>query len=386
MPRNFALALLFVVLLSPPAPAVASSQVAVILFFCSVVAVVPGPWQQLWQQASSQKHTLVPELSLFLFRMLLIIFSASIVRKIARVDSGRFASLSGYAVPAMSLALLVDQSRRQPVIDMLSLSSATSSLLSACSSVLPFDYVQVMISRSLTAVQQPIYGQHAANYESQVAAVLLVVSTVTVLLIFRALWAALKLSVASLGSGTLAAAILSQLSASFILPRLPNLKSSYACCLCVAQLLIAPYLRHRSLPLPTEYNRTMFILCVIPMAMTCSSEAVQASVLMQAALDVIALTTYGSGFSVTASHPPTTSRKHSLFCWFIFVLAALDVFYLHIATPYVFELVKSCYYQTMDLNLTFIVVFVLSWCANYDAGFPVLLVVLMALVLPSLDG
>jgi hypothetical protein len=64
----------------------------------------------------------------------------------------------------------------------------------------------------------------------------------------------------------------------------------------------------------------------------------------------------------------------------------LGVVYCQVAASYVSEIVARSYVYCIDLNLTFISMFVLTWGANYDAGFPSMLVVVMTLLLPSLKG
>jgi hypothetical protein len=53
-----------------------------------------------------------------------MIILARLLQKLLRYDAHKFASSSLYTIPAMSMALLLDQSSRQPLIDTLSLSSA----------------------------------------------------------------------------------------------------------------------------------------------------------------------------------------------------------------------------------------------------------------------
>jgi hypothetical protein len=300
----------------------------------------------------------------------------------------------------MSMALLVDQSHRQPLIDALSLSTAASFALNAFHAALPTGFFD-KISRIPTLVHQRLsaseIGESMESDESNAALFLLiVVSTIALFLLARMLLAVLKTSVGSLDSMSLLAIFVSQLSALFILPRVPNLRSALGCVLCVTQLLTAPYLRNRSLPLPTEKNRRLFIVCVIPIAMAFSSRGVELSVLLQTILDARAL------LRAAVKHPQSSdphlaqydarSSNNSIFRFlsflltiFVLIFLCLDTFQF-LATSYVVELVKSSYKQTIQLDLTFISIFVLSWGANYDAGFPSLLIVTITLLLPSLKG
>jgi hypothetical protein len=383
MLKKLMLVLLFCSVLSPPSPAAASSQVAVILFFCSIAAVVPGPWQQPLQYISSQKDTLIPGISFFLIRLLLVALLASLLQKLMRFDAQKFASLSLYAVPAMSVALLVDQSHRQPLIDALSLSSATSFVLNACHSALPASSYLDTISRITKLLQQRLFA--SATDESELSdesnSALATMLIVPLLLLVRILWHVFKKSIGSLDCMTLLAIFLSQLSALFILPRVPDLRSALGCVLCMTQLLTAPHLRHRSLPFPTEKNRILFIVCVIPIAMAYSSRGVELSVFVQAVLDTRALL-------ISAKRSSNgTFRFYLIFAvLFVLIFLTLDVFNSQFATSYVLELITLSYEQLMQLNLTFTSIFVLSWGPNYDAGFPSLLVLAMTILLPSLKG
>jgi hypothetical protein len=393
MLKKFTLALAFFAVLIPLNSVAASSQVAVILFFCSIAAVVPGPWQQPLLFISSFKDTLLPAVSFFVLRLLLAIVAASWLQKLLRVDALKFGSLSGYAVPAMSLALLVDHSTRQSVIDALSLTSATSYFLNAFYSVLPASFLSI-VSRALKSVKRRWTDMNFEDAEtiseSNYALFVLLASIVAFLVLLPFLWAPLKKHVMSLNSVALQAILISQLSATFILPLVPDLRSSVGCVLCVFQLLIAPYIRPRSLPFPSEKNRRMFIVCVIPIAMAYSSEGVELSVLIQAMLDLRVLV----ADSLNRIHASDSSNvKHSCkfsvqtfsLCFLIIVLV-LGVVYCQVAASYVSEIVARSYVYCIDLNLTFISMFVLTWGANYDAGFPSMLVVVMTLLLPSLKG
>ena len=391
--KKLTLALAFFAVLASPAPAAASSQVAVILFFCSVAAVVPGPWQQPLQFVSSHKDTLLPGVSFFVLRLLLVVTVASLLQKLVRLDTLKFASLSVYVIPTMSLALLVDHSSRQSVIDALSLSSATSYLLKTCFSALPPSYISIMYHTLKLVQQRWVHAEIVESVvigESSTALLYLGVSCVALLMLIPILWTALKKCCASLDSMTLQAIVVSQLSATFILPRVPEFRSSVGCVLCVLQLLAAPYLRHRSMPFPTEKNRRLFIVCVIPIAMAYNSEGVELSVLIQAILDMIALVTSAFSHSRTSdSSNPKQSNSFSfrtVFLIFVVILLAVDIVCFQVAASYVAKLVMLSYAQFVDLNLTFISMFVLTWGANYDAGFPALLVVIMTLLLPSLTG
>ncbi len=393
MLRKFILALLLCALLSPPAPVAASSQVAVILFFCSIAAVVPGPWQQPLQYLSFQKETLLLGILLFTLRFFLMILVAWLLQKLLRYDALKFASLSVYTIPAMSIALLLDQSSRQPLIDALSLSSAASFILSICHSALPSDYLE-SISHAPNLLQQrwsaADLGDRPMNDKIFPALLFLIASVVALLLLLRKL---LNMCIMSLGMMTISALFLTQLSASFILPLVPDLRNSFGCVLCIIQLFTAPYLRRRSLPLPTEKNRRLFIFCVIPIAMGFSSEGVELSVLIQAFLDAKVL----FAAVIKHSHPSDpTHPKHSrnasfrfsaiVFSLALLFLLAFDVFYFQKTSSYVFDLIKFAHSEAMQLNLTFIAVFVLSWGPNYDAGFPMLLIVVITVLLPSLKG
>jgi hypothetical protein len=329
-----------------------------------------------------------------------MIVLAALLQKLVRFDAVKFASISAYAVPAMSMALLVDQSHRQPLIDALSLSTAASFALNACHAALPPSFFD-KISRIPKLVHQRLsaseIGESIESDESNAALFfLIVVSIIALFLLARVLLAVLKTSIRSLDSMTLLAIFVSQLSALFILPRVPNLRSALGCVLCVTQLLTAPYLRNRSLPLPTEKNRRLFIVCVIPIAMAFSSRGVELSVLLQTVLDARAL--FRAAVKRPQSSDPhltqydASSSNNSIFrllsfllTIFVLIFLCLDIFQF-LATSYVVELVKSSYKQTIQLDLTFISIFVLSWGANYDAGFPSLLVVTVTLLLPSLKG
>jgi hypothetical protein len=224
-------------------------------------------------------------------------------------------------------------------------------------------------------------------------ALLTIASIFGLLVLFRIIWTAVKKCILSLDPMALFAILLSQLSASFILPRVPDIRSAPSCVLCVTQLLTAPYLRNRSLPFPTETNRILFIVCVIPVAMAYSSYGVELSVVLQGVLDARALVRAAVKRSLAqTSVDPTLSMQSSHYNLRIFVsllvlvLLALDVFYFQVALSYVVELFKISFTKVVQLDLTFISIFVLSWGANYDAGFPSLLVVMMTLLLPSLTG
>jgi hypothetical protein len=401
MIKKLVLLLLFCSVLTPPAPAAASSQVAVILFFCSIAAVVPGPWQQPLQYVSSHKDTLLPGISFFILRLLLMIVLASILQKLVRFDALKFASLSLYSIPVMSLALLVNQSHRQPLIDVLSLSSTVSFLLRASYSALPPSFLRTLSLIAKVAPQGWWFPSKAeesmVSEEGNAAfAVLAIAWIFGVLVLVRIIWTAVKKCILSLEPMALFAIFLSQLSASFILPRVPDIRSAPLCLLCVTQLLTAPYMRNRSLPLPTETNRRLFIVCVIPVAMAYSSCGVESSVMLQAFLDARALFRAAVKRSlVKTSVDPTLSMQSSHFnsspsflfiSVLVLVLLALDSFYFQVAISYVVELFKNSFMKAVQLDLTFISIFVLSWGANYDAGFPSLLVVMMTLLLPSLKG
>ncbi len=325
-------------------------------------------------------------MSFFSIRLLLMVLLASLLQKLLRFDALKFASLSVYAVPAMSVALVVDQSHRQPLIDVLSLSSATSFLLNACPSALPSSSYLDTISRITKLAQQRLFAsatvEPVLSDESNSAhATMLIASIVPLLLLVRILWTVSKKSIGSLDIMTLLAIFLSQLSALFILPRVPDLRSALGCVLCMTQLLTAPYLRHRSLPFPTEKNRILFIICVIPISMAYSSRGVELSVFIQAVLDARAL------LISTMRFCHRTFRFYFMFAiLFILIFLALDVFYAQFATSYVLELVSLSYEQITQLDVTFISIFVLSWCPNHDAGFPSLLVLAMTFLLPSLKG
>ncbi len=386
------LALAFFAVLSPPDPVAANSQVAVILFFCSIAAVVPGPWQQPLLFISSHKDTLVPVISFFVLRLLLVIVAASLLQKLLRFDVRRFASLSAYAIPAMSLSLLVDHSSRQPVIDALSLSSATSHLMKACSSVLPASYRSILYSvlklEQHRNTDAKIKESVASGEEN--APLYFFTTIIALLILLPILWAAIKRCIASLNSATLQAIVISQLSATFVLPRVPELRSSVGCVLCVVQLLSAPYLRHRSLPFPTEKNRRMFIVCAVPIAMAYSSEGVELSVLLQTILDVravvvTALNRLRFSDSSNSEHCGKSSIRMFFFIFLVFLLAS-DILHFRVISTYVAEVAMRSFLLLANFNLTFISMFVLTWGANYDAGFPLLLVVVMTLLLPSLTG
>lgn len=390
MLRKFILVLLFCAVLSPPAPAAASSQVAVILFFFSIAAVVPGPWQQPLHYLSSQEDTLVPGILLFTLRCVLMIILARLLQKLLRYDALKFASSSLYTIPAMSMALLLDQSSRQPLIDTISLSSTASFITSICHSALPPDYLEPALNLLKQRWSATELGDHLMNEKIFPALSLFIVFVAALLLLLRKL---LTNCITSLGSITISALLLTQLSASFILPRVPDLRSSVGCVLCLIQLLTAPYLRRRSLPLPTEQNRRFFIVCVIPIAMGFSSQGVELSVLIQAFLDAIVLVAAVINYSHSSDPTnPKQSRNASFrfsiifFAFVLLILLALDVLYFQNTSSYVLDLVRFAYSQAIQLDLTFITVFVLSWGPNYDAGFPSLLIVVVALLLPSLKG
>ncbi len=395
-------ALLLCAVLSLPAPAAASSQVALILFFCSVAAVVPGPWQQPLTLLSSQKDSLVPELSFFALRLLLMTLVASLLQKLARCDAQKFASLSLYATPAMSLALLVDQAHRQPWIDALSLASTAKMMYNALHSALPPACLEVISSAfQLPQLLAQVFqrwstgeiGESVVITESNRAVLLSIACALTLLLLFRILWAAFSKCIASVDSMALKAILVSQLSASFVLSRVPDLRSASVCMLCVIQLFSAPYLRHRSLPLPTEKNRRLFIVCVLPIAMAYSSQGVELSVLIQAVCDICILAATPVKMSHAASNAtnPHHNNLKFQFCVIvasrlIAVLTILDIVYFRFAESYISELVRFSFLRTFQSDLTFISMFVLSWCANYNAGFPSLLVIVITLLLPSLKG
>jgi hypothetical protein len=400
MIKKLVLLLLFCTVLTPPAPAAASSQVAVILFVCSIAAVVPGPWQQPLQYVSSQKDILLPGISFFILRLLLMILLASMLQKLVRFDALKFASLSLYAIPVMSLALLVNQSHRQPLIDVLSLSSTASFLLNASYSALPPSFLNTLSLIAKVAPQGWFPGNAEESMVSDEGNAALVVLTIAsifgILVLVRIIWTTVKKCMLSLDPMALFAILLSQLSASFILPRVPDIRSAPLCVLCVTQLLTAPYLRNRSLPLPTETNRRLFIVCVIPVAMAYSSCGVELSVVLQAVLDARALVRAAVKRSLAqTSADPTVSMQSShinlrlsilFISLLVLVLLALDGFYFQVAVSYVVELFKISFIKSVQLDLTFISMFVLSWGPNYDAGFPSLLVVMMTLLLPSLKG
>lgn len=397
MIKKLVLLLLFCSVLTPPAPAAASAQVAVILFICSIAAVVPGPWQQPLQYVSSQKDTLLPGMSFFILRLLIMILLASMLQKLIRIDALKFASLSLYAIPVMSLALLINQSHRQPLIDVLSLSSVASFLVNASYSALPPSFLDTLSLMAKVGPQGWFHGNAEVSMVSDegnaALALLTIASIFGLLVLFRIIWTAVKKCILSLDPMALFAILLSQLSASFILPRVPDIRSAPSCVLCVTQLLTAPYLRNRSLPLPTETNRRLFIVCVIPVAMAYSSYGVELSVVLQGVLDARALVRAAVKRSpAQTSVDPTLSMQSSHYDLRIFVsllvlvLLALDGFYFQVALSYVVELFKISFTKVVQLDLTFISIFVLSWGANYDAGFPSLLVVMMTLLLPSLTG
>ena len=397
--------LLCAALLTLPAPAAASSQVAVVLFFCCIAAVVPGPWQQPLQFISSQKDTLVPELSLFALRLLLMILAATVLQKVTRCNALKFASLSLYVIPAMSLALLVDQAHRQPWIDALSLASTANMMYKACSTcllVMPPAYLETFtrilqlpleLSRLFQRWSTGENGGSEVNTDDNTAVLLLpIASALALLLFFRIFYAAFIKCIASVDSITLQAVLFSQLYASFFLSRVPDLRSAFAGMLCVVQLLIAPYLRYRSLPFPTAKNRRLFILCVMPIAMAYSSQGVELSVFIQVVLDIFAMFATAVKMAFASDSPnlkrPNRNRMFCVFLMFGFVviLTILDCLHFRIALPYIAELLTFSYRHTFQPDLTFISMFVVSWCANYDAGFPSLLVVVMTILLPSIKG
>ena len=397
------LALLLCAVLSLPAPAGASSQVALVLFFCSVAAVVPGPWQQPLTLLSSQKDSLVPELSFFALRLLLMTLVASLLQKLARCDAQKFASLSLYATPAMSLALLVDQAHRQPWIDALSLASTAKMMYNAFRSALPAACLEAISHAfQLPQLSAQLFqrwstgeiGESVVITESNRAVLLSIACALALLLLFRILWAAFSKCIASVDSMALKAILVSQLSASFVLSRVPDLRSASVCMLCVIQLCTAPYLRHRSLPLPTEKNRRLFIVCVLPIAMAYSSQGVELSVLIQAVGDICILAATPVKMSYATSNATNPKHHNNLKFQFYVIVASrliafltiLDIVFFRFAESYISELVRFSFLHTFQPDLTFISMFVLSWCANYNAGFPLLLVIVITVLLPSLKG